>query len=201
MATIRAAARNGASQRKHRIPRIPPSLFAIASGLAGLADLRDPVLAPFVPVITIVPMILATVAFTAGRILVVIFLAVTLTAGGWLTGQWIAADLDQDSLHTGYFLPTVAGGLVGAGAAAFSPRFWAFTFPYAAAAADALLWIARTRPPDAAGYAIVVITLITVFIAAIAARTIIAITRRQFLPAPLPAALPQRTDRQPPAHL
>lgn len=39
---------------------------------------------------------------------------------GWLTGQWIAADLDQDHCHPGYFLPTVAGGFVASAAAAQS---------------------------------------------------------------------------------
>lgn len=28
------------------------------------------------------------------------------------TGHWIAGDLSQDSAHPGYFLPTVAGGLI-----------------------------------------------------------------------------------------
>ena len=87
-----------------------------------LADLRDPVLTPFASMAAITPMILAaalaTAAFTAGRILVIIFLAVTIGLGGWLTGQWIAGDLNANSLHPGYYLPTVAGGLVGADAAA-----------------------------------------------------------------------------------
>ena len=41
-------------------------------------------------------------------------------AGLWnpKTGQWITGDLDRDRVHPGYFLPTVAGGLVGAFAAA-----------------------------------------------------------------------------------
>jgi len=29
----------------------------------------------------------------------------------------------------------------------FSPGFWAFTFSYAAVAADALAWLALKRPP------------------------------------------------------
>lgn len=46
-----------------------------------------------------------------------IFLAVT-AYGGWLTGDWIAGEVPQEAAHPGYFLPTVAGGLIGAGAAA-----------------------------------------------------------------------------------
>jgi tellurite resistance protein len=42
----------------------------------------------------------------------------TIALGGWLTGQWITGDLDQDKTHPGYLVPTVAGGLVGAYAAA-----------------------------------------------------------------------------------
>jgi tellurite resistance protein len=247
-----------------------------------LADLRDPVLAPFVPLAAITGMLLAATlagyAFAAGRVLVLIFLAVTIAVGGWLTGQWIAGELDQDAVHSGYFLPTVAGGLVGGFAAAqvhlhsigeasfgigvvcwfflgsivlnrlffgptvppalvptmaiqlappavaavayaaltgrvaspvgyalagyavlmvlvqfrllplylklrYTPGFWAFTFSYAAAATDALGWITRLHPAGAEAYAVAVIAVITAFIAAIAARTVIAVARGQFLPA------------------
>jgi tellurite resistance protein len=249
-----------------------------------LADLRDPVLGAFVPSSSITAMILAgalaaaaPAAFAVGRSLVVIFLVMTVAISGWLTGQWIAGRLDQDSMHPGYFLPTVAGGLVGATVAAgvrlpavaeasfgigagcwlllgpmvwtrlfvrpmlpasliptlaielappavagiayfaltggtinfaaralggfcvlmawaqlrfvplyarikFSPGFWAFTFSYAAVATDALLWISIARPPGATGYAIAVVTLITVFIAAIAARTVLAAISGQLMP-------------------
>lgn len=44
--------------------------------------------------------------------------------GGVLTGQWIAAGVDHDSIHPGYFLPTVAGGLVGANAASSCLPGW-----------------------------------------------------------------------------
>ena len=147
--------------------RIPPNLFGIALGLAGLAsawratepvlgtphvlpdaidilaavawlvlvirylaqgprqiraDLADPVLAPFVSVAPVAAMLLSTAlashATQAGRILVMVFLGVTVALGGWLTGQWIVGDLDQEKAHPGYLIPTVAGGLVGAYAAA-----------------------------------------------------------------------------------
>jgi len=258
-------------------------LYAAQGPRRVLADLRDPVLAPFVAVPAITAMMLAaalaSVAFAAGRALVVIFLAVTVGVGGWLAGRWIAGDLDQVSVHPGYYLPTVAGGLVGvitlaqvhlhglaeasfgigilswvllgsvvlnrlitakalpaalqpvaaielappalAGVAwfalasrginliayaiggylvlmalvqvrliplylklRFSPGFWAFTFSYAIAITCALEWINRTNPPGATGYAVAAITAITVFIAAIAARTVIAIARGQFLAQP-----------------
>jgi len=258
-------------------------LYAAQGPRRVLADLRHPVLAPFVAVPAITAMMLAaalaSVAFAAGRALVVIFLAVTVGVGGWLVGRWFAGDLDQVSVHPGYYLPTVAGGLVGvitlaqvhlhalaeasfgigilswvllgsvvlnrlmtakslpaalqpvaaielappalAGVAwfalasrginliayaiggylvlmalvqvrlvpvylklRFSPGFWAFTFSYAIAITCALEWITRTNPPGATGYAIAAITAITVFIGAIAARTVIAIARGQFLAQP-----------------
>lgn len=250
-----------------------------------LADLRDPVLAPFVPLAVIMPMIpasaLAAVAYPAGRVLVIVFLAMAVALGGWLVGQWIADSMSRDAYHPGYYLPTVAAGLVGTHAAAavhlqgvamasfglgiiswlllgptvlsrlffapelprpliptlaiemtppslagiayfaltghtidflayvlggyaalmalvqlrlipryrglrFSPGFWAFTFPYASAATDALAWISRTRPAGGTGYAIAVITLITVFIAAIGVLTLIALAAGRFLPPPPP---------------
>jgi hypothetical protein len=45
----------------------------------------------------------------AGRVLVVVFLAVTTVVGGWLTGQWITGGIGPDSVHPGYFLPTATG--------------------------------------------------------------------------------------------
>jgi tellurite resistance protein len=93
-------------------------LYALQGPRQVLADLRDPVQAPFVPVPALTAMILAAAlarySFAAGRVLVIIFLAVTITAGGWLAGQWIARDVDQASVHPGYYLPTVAAGMVGA---------------------------------------------------------------------------------------
>jgi tellurite resistance protein len=308
-------------------PRVPPNLFAIALGVAGLAeawraavpllgtpqavpdalyvlgavlwlvlagaylvrgpriilaDLRDPVLSPFVSASALTPMILSAAlakdAFTAGRVLVIVFLAVTIGLGGWLTGQWMTGGIKPDSLHPGYFLPTAAGGLIGADAAAqvhlhalagasfgigiiswvllspmilnrmltrpplpnalvptmaielgiagvagsayfaaagqtvnlvacvlggyavlmalvqirlipvyrrlsFTPGAWSFTFAYAAAAADALIWLATTKPPAATGYAIAVIALLTAFVSWIAFRTVVLAVHGQLFPA------------------
>lgn len=159
----RLAAAIGTTQAPRRRPsrRIPPNLFGIPFGIAGLAevwhaarpvlgtpqlvpnimfaassalwivvasayaaqgprqiwsDLHDRVLAPFVSLAVITPMIpasaLADHALTAAQVLVAVFLVLTVLLGGWLTGQWIVGDLDQDSAHPGYFLPTVAGGFV-----------------------------------------------------------------------------------------
>ena len=45
---------------------------------------------------------LARDAFAAGRVLVIVCLAVTIALGGWLTGQWMTGGIDPDSLHAGY---------------------------------------------------------------------------------------------------
>jgi tellurite resistance protein len=315
--------------KQHRFfgPRVPPNLFAIALGTAGLAQawqaavpvlgtaqavpdtlsvldaavwlvltgaylaqgpriimahLRDPVRSPFVSAAALTAMILSAAlakdAFAAGRVLVIVFLAVTIVLGGWLTGQWLTGGIDPDSVHPGYFLPTAAGGLIGASAAAqvhlhalaeasfgigaicwllfastilnrlfsrpalpnalvptmaielgvpgvagsayfavagrtvtfmacalggytvlmalvqvrlipvyrrlsFTPGFWSFSFAYAAAASDALVWLAVTKPPAATGYAIAVIALLTAFVAWVAYRTVLLAVRGQLFPA------------------
>jgi len=320
---------NDQSPKRQRFPglRVPPNLFGIALGVAGLAqawdaagpmlgtpqavpdafdvlaaalwlflvgtylaqgprivlaDLRDPVLSPFVSVSALTAMLLAAAlakdAFAAGRVLVIVFLAVTIGIGGWLTGQWMTGGIEPDSVHPGYFLPTAAGGLIGANAAAqvhlhalaeasfgigvicwvllgstilnrlfsrpalpsplvptmaielgiaaiagaayfavagrtvslmacvlggytvlmavaqvrlipvyrrlpFTPGAWVFAFSYAAAAADALAWLAITKPPAATGYAIAVIALLTAFVSWIAFRTVILVVRGQLFPA------------------
>jgi tellurite resistance protein len=307
-------------------PRVPPNLFAIALGIAGLAqawdaampllgtpqaipdalsildaalwlvlvgaylaqgprivlaDLRDPVLSPFVSASALTAMLLSAAlvneAFAAGRVLVIVSLAITMGIGGWLTGQWMTGG-EPDSVHPGYFLPTAAGGLIGANAAAqvhlhtlaeasfgigviswvllgstilnrlftrpalptalvptmaielgipavagtayfavagrtvsfmacalggyavlmalvqvrlipvyrrlsFTAGFWSFTFSYAAAAADALVWLAITKPPAATGYAIAVIALLTAFVSWIAFRTVVLAVRGNLFPA------------------
>jgi tellurite resistance protein len=86
-------------------------------------DLTDQVVAPFLSLAIITPMFLAVVgvaphALQLGKVLFDIFLALTVLLGGWLTGQWMYGPLDIDKMHPGYFLPTVAGGLIGADGAA-----------------------------------------------------------------------------------
>src|SRR5580658_5845253 len=154
-------------QRRFPGPRVPPNLFSIALGIAGLAqawdaagpllgtpqaipdalsildaalwlvlvgaylaqgpwiimaDLRDPVLSPFVSASALTAMLLSAAlakeAFAAGRVLVIVSLAIAIGIGGWLTGQWMTGGGEPDSVHPGYFLPTAAGGLIGANAAA-----------------------------------------------------------------------------------
>ncbi|MEU8078855.1 hypothetical protein AB0B31_25880 [Catellatospora citrea] len=86
-----------------------------------MADLRDPVLSPFVSVIAIVAMQLGvglhSYAPRTATVVVDVALVVVIGLGGWLTGQWMTGALDQDKFHPGYLLPTVAGGLLASAAA------------------------------------------------------------------------------------
>jgi tellurite resistance protein len=97
-------------------------LAYFAQGLPRIiADARDQILAPLLSLAVITPMLissaLADYALTAAKVLVSIFLALTVLYGGWLTGQWITRAVDQDAAYPGFFLPTVAGGLVASFAA------------------------------------------------------------------------------------
>lgn len=152
------------------VQRIPPNLFGIPFGLAGLAgawsamaavghapgivgtvllltaavawlivgflylrsamrrralvdELTDPVTAPFISLALVVPMILgAGLVYPRspglGIAVVDVSIAAAIALGGWFIGQWVYADLSVDSLHPGYYLPTVAGGLVASASAA-----------------------------------------------------------------------------------
>ena len=95
-----------------------------------------------------------------------------------LAEAWHAA---EQTLHTPEEIPDALS-------LRFAPGFWAFTFSWAATATDALEWIELRKPPGATAYAVAVLTVITVFIGYIAARTVILIARGQFLPAQRPAA-------------
>jgi tellurite resistance protein len=253
---------------------------------ALLAELRDPVLSPFWVLPWIVGMLLASGleahAHAAAKVIFIACLLATIVYGGWLTGQWFVVDLDRSKLHPGYFLPTVAGGLLGGGLAAdmglhalgwlsfgigivswlllgslminrlfftamlpaalvptlaievappavagaayfqlhgttpdafafglagyavlmvlvqlrllplyarlsFTPGFWAFTFSWAAVAELALQWLSIERPSGEVVYAALAAGAVSLLIAAIAARSLRAIGRGQFVPLPSPA--------------
>jgi tellurite resistance protein len=86
-------------------------------------DLLDPIAAPFASLAVITPMLLASEglyphAQSAGRAVTDVFLGLTVLLGGWFTGQWIYGSLELDKFHPGYFLPTVAGGLIASASSA-----------------------------------------------------------------------------------
>ncbi|MER7245753.1 hypothetical protein [Kribbella sp. NPDC000426] len=89
---------------------------AVTRGKRWRTELLDPVFAPFVPLGAIVPMLLGTAlaahAHVMGLALFGAGCLCTVLLGGWLTGQWVITDANLQQWHPGYFLPTVAGGLV-----------------------------------------------------------------------------------------
>ncbi|RKQ87054.1 tellurite resistance protein [Solirubrobacter pauli] len=91
---------------------------------AALAeDLRHPIAGPFLSLVLIAPLVLVVTGVVPhapdlGRALVDVLAVAIVVLGGWYTGQWIYAPIQPAQLHPGYFLPTVAGGLLAAAGAA-----------------------------------------------------------------------------------
>ena len=87
-----------------------------------LADLTDAAIGPFFSMLPIIGMLLAVglepYAFDAARILFLVFFVAMVLLGGWYMCQWIVTAQDADTFSPGYFLPSVAGGLLGADSAA-----------------------------------------------------------------------------------
>ncbi|WP_432542655.1 SLAC1 family transporter [Kineococcus sp. SYSU DK002] len=86
------------------------------------ADVDDPTLGPFTA-LAVVPVLLlgaelARYSRGAGELLVAVAAVATVLLGAWLTGGWILRPGDLERWHPGYFLPSVAGGLVAAYATA-----------------------------------------------------------------------------------
>jgi tellurite resistance protein len=71
----------------------------------------------------------------------------------------------------------------------FMPTFWAFTFSWAAVAGSAVLWLQSTQPVGYRSWQYVLAAAITALIGGIALRTVIALSRHQYLPRP-PAVSP-----------
>lgn len=258
-------------------------------------DLLDPIAGPFLSLAVISPMIWTVVGLkphapAAAKVIVDVFVLLTVLLGGWFTGQWIYGPLEFDKLHPGYFLPTVAGGLVASDAAAlvgqrtlaettfglgvicwlimgsmilgrlffrpplptpllptlaievapaavaslawfdthgdrvdvvaallagygllmviaqlrllpmyaklpFMPSTWAFTFSWAAVASASLHWLNDERPLGFQAEEYVVAAAVSVLIAAIAARTLLALAHRQLLPSSSAAAAPSAVSQ------
>lgn len=91
------------------------ALFARRKALAGLTH---PVLGPFNALLPISGMLLAlgleAYAHRAALVIFLVFLVAATLLGGWMVSRWLTTRPDFDSLHSGYYLPTVAVGLIGA---------------------------------------------------------------------------------------
>jgi tellurite resistance protein len=86
------------------------------------SQLRHPVQGPLAAIIPIVGMLLGDELYqfdqVAGRVLYFVSLVGTVVFAAWILSFWMRGGLTIDAIHGGYFLPTVAAGLVAATAAA-----------------------------------------------------------------------------------
>ena len=97
-------------------------LANVAAQRRWRTELSDPTFGPFTALIVIVPMQLgvplAEQARGAGEVVLVCGAILTVLVGAWITGGWMTLDGDIRRWHPGYFLPTVAGGLLAGGGSA-----------------------------------------------------------------------------------
>jgi tellurite resistance protein len=80
------------------------------------AELSDPALGPFVPVVAITPMLLATAllgrADLLARVLIACFGFLTLAGGLAVVVAWLVTRLPLRGYHPGFYLPTAGGALL-----------------------------------------------------------------------------------------
>ena len=85
-------------------------------------QLRNPVQGPIAALAPIVGMLLAGSLHSylpaASTVLVACFIAIAALFAAWLISTWMTGALPVESIHGGYFLPTVAGGFIAATTAA-----------------------------------------------------------------------------------
>lgn len=81
-------------------------------------DVDDPVQGPFLSLVFVDGLMIGMLWYWLGvpwaKYVVLVCAVLALLYGGWITGHWIAGEFPRDLLHPGFFLPTVAGGLVSA---------------------------------------------------------------------------------------
>lgn len=87
-----------------------------------LAQLREPAQGPVAAIVPITIMLFGAHLFpvwpVVGSILVYSGAALAVLFGAWLVSQWIQRPVPAESIHGGFFLPTVAAGFIGAEATA-----------------------------------------------------------------------------------
>lgn len=92
------------------------------SGSSLGSQLRHPAQGPIGALAAIVGMLLGATLYrflpVAGIVLVIASISAAAIFAGWLLSFWLSGTLEVDSVHGGYFLPTVAAGLIAATAAA-----------------------------------------------------------------------------------
>lgn len=97
--------------------------YALTTRRAFIRDLQDMTAGPFASLALITPLLLvadglAPYAHDLAVALTDIMAVAIVALGGWFTDVWMHGGVELDRLHPGYFLPTVAGGLVASASAA-----------------------------------------------------------------------------------
>lgn len=97
--------------------------YVVSTPGAWSRDLHDMTAGPFLSLAVITPILLAADGIApssrvVAAVVVDVFTVLVLLLGGWFTGFWMRGGTELDRLHPGYFLPTVAGGLVASAGAA-----------------------------------------------------------------------------------
>jgi tellurite resistance protein len=97
--------------------------YVLATRGALSSDLHDMTAGPFASLALITPILLAADGIapysrSVASVIVDAFIVGVVLLGGWFTGTWMRGGTDLDRLHPGYFLPTVAGGLIASAGAA-----------------------------------------------------------------------------------
>lgn len=101
------------------LPLSAGALWRWASVRGSLAaEISDPVYSPFLTLPAIIGMMLAVGlglhGQEPGKAVFLVFFVLTVGFGGWLTGEWVLGEIDEARFHPGYYLPTCAGGFIGA---------------------------------------------------------------------------------------
>ena len=97
--------------------------YVLTSRGALTSDLHDMTVGPFASLVLITPILLAADGIApydrrVASVIIDVSIVGVVLLGGWFTGIWMRGGTELDRLHPGYFLPTVAGGLVASAGAA-----------------------------------------------------------------------------------
>ena len=125
----------GSAARYFDVPTTPSDVFFVVAAVTYSAtlilyvgdvtrtrrartELEDPISSPFIVLLGLVPMLLGVAlagrAHDLGVAVFAVSLVFTIGVGGLMVGQWVVSGVPIDQWHPGYYLPTAAGGYLGA---------------------------------------------------------------------------------------